>query len=133
MFSVSGITVGSARIGIHSVVWLPAAVCQVVILKVISFDDGKDGAQAFGARFLSLQRPGMNIRSYRVRFVLVVTGITVRTVIFHCSCVVRRIGVGRNVSMNKGYIWSILLLDSPTCFCPLCHGLGHGELGGEVR
>jgi hypothetical protein len=68
-------------------------VCQVVILKVISFDDGRDVAQAVGGRFVSLQRPGMNIRSDRVRFVLMVTGFTVNTIIFHCSRVVCRIGV----------------------------------------
>jgi hypothetical protein len=107
-------------------------VCQVVILKIIPFDDDRDGAQAVRGRFLSLQRPGMNIRSYHVRFVLVVTGFTVSTAIFRCSCVVCRIGVGRNVSMNKRYICNILLLDSPTCFGPLCHGQGHGERGGAV-
>jgi len=72
-------------------------VCQVVILKVISFDDVRDVAQAVGGRFLSLQRPGMNIRSYRVRFVSMVTGFTVSTIIFLCSCVVYRIGVRRIV------------------------------------
>jgi hypothetical protein len=106
-------------------------VCQV-ILKVISFDDGLDGAQAVGVRFLSLQRAGMNTRSYHVRFILMVTGFTVSTIIFHCSCVVCRIGVGLIVSMNKRYICSILIVDSPTCFGPLCRGQGHGERGGGV-
>ena len=111
---------------------LQTTVCQVVILKVISFDDGLDGAQTVGGRFLSLQRPGMNIRSYYVRFVLMVTGFTVSTIIFHCSCVVCRIGVGLIVSMNKIYTCNKLLLDCPTCFGPLCLGQGNGERGGGV-
>jgi hypothetical protein len=94
---ISGINVGSARSGIHSVVRLQAAVCQVVILKVISFNDGRDGSQAADGRFLSLQRPGVNISPYRVTFVLMVTGFTVSTIIFQCSCVVCRICVGRVV------------------------------------
>jgi hypothetical protein len=77
---------------------------QVVIFKVISFDDGLDGTQAVGGRFLSLQRPGMNIRSCRVGFVFIVTGFTASTIISRFSCVIRRIGVGRNVSMDKRYI-----------------------------
>ena len=105
--------------------------CQIVILKVISFDCVLDVARAVDGRFLSQQRPGMDIRPYRVTFVLMVTGFTVSRIIFRCSCVVRRIGVGRNVSMNKRYICNILLLDSPACFGPLCHGQGHGERGGS--
>jgi len=122
---IIGINVGSARSGIYSVVRLQAAVCQFVILKVISFDRGLDVAQAVDGRFLSQQRP------YRVTFVLVITGFTVSRIIFHFSCVVCRIGVGRNVIMNKRYICNILLLDSPACFGPLCHGQGHGERGGR--
>jgi hypothetical protein len=95
-----GLTSGSARCGIHSVVRLQEAVCQVVILKVISFDNGRDVAPAVGGRFLSLQRPGMNIRSYHVRFVLMVTGFTVSAIISHCSCVVYRIGFRRIVKVK---------------------------------
>ena len=101
---IIGINVGSARSGIHSCVRLQAAVCQVVILKMISSDYGLDVAQAFPGRFPSLQRSGMNIRPYLVRFVLLVTSFNVSTVTFHSSCVVCSIGVGRNVSMNKRYI-----------------------------
>ena len=105
--------------------------CQVVILKVISFDCGLDVAQAVDGRFLSQQSPGMNIRPHRVTFVLMATDFTVSRLVFHCSCVVCRIGDGRNVSMNKRYICNILLLDSPACFGTLCHGQGHEERGGR--
>jgi hypothetical protein len=93
-------------------------VCQVVILKVISFDCVLDVARAVDGRFLSQQRPGMDIRPYRVTFVLMVTGFTVSRIIFRCSCVVCGIGVGRNISMNKRYICKYIVIRLSCMFWP---------------